>query len=211
MSEKLCTKCGKSHDEDTKWCAECKTYAREYMRKLSAEHPERVHHGDWKKRKGYQREYRTARLAAGACPRCLKFFDEPHEFKMCEACRKHVRGYINKPEIREKLRKKSSEWDKENPERCRIKSHNRRARKKGNGGTLLPNTKEILFEQQDGLCYLCGELLFARFDDPLSIDHIIPISRGGRNDLSNVRLAHLSCNDKKFTKTYEEFLGEMIR
>ena len=71
---------------------------------------------------------------------------------------------------------------------------------------LDPDVKAAIFEEQDGLCYLCGESLYGRLDDPLSIEHKIPISRGGSDDVSNIALAHLSCNMRKGTKTPEEFL-----
>ena len=105
--------------------------------------------------------------------------------------------------------KKTANWKKANPEKHRIHEHNRRARINGNGGKLPHNTEILLFKKQEGLCYLCGKLLFESFDDPPTIEHKIPVSRGGVNDISNVALAHLSCNDRKGTKTYEEFLEEL--
>lgn len=48
------------------------------------------------------------------------------------------------------------------------------------------------------LCDLCGELLGDRYE----IDHIIPVSRGGSGDLSNLRWVHPTCNKRKGNKTY---------
>ncbi|MEU8213985.1 HNH endonuclease signature motif containing protein [Micromonospora sp. NPDC049044] len=55
---------------------------------------------------------------------------------------------------------------------------------------------------RDGLdCYLCSDPLDLRtaHPDPLyaSIDHFTPLARGGTNELSNLRLAHLVCNLRK--------------
>ena len=91
------------------------------------------------------------------------------------------------------------EYYKANREAFYVRNHNREARIKGNGGVLPTNVHATLFDAQEGCCYLCGELLYRRFDDPVSLEHLIPVSRGGRNDPSNVVLAHLSCNKKKFT------------
>ena len=35
--------------------------------------------------------------------------------------------------------------------------------------------------------------------DPMSasLDHIVPLSRGGTHTLDNVQLAHLACNERK--------------
>ena len=46
-------------------------------------------------------------------------------------------------------------------------------------------------------CYLCGEIAD-------TIDHVIPISRGGTNDIENLRPACYDCNMRKGSKTLEE-------
>lgn len=52
-----------------------------------------------------------------------------------------------------------------------------------------------------GCCGICGEPIFKRFKHPhsfsASIDHKVPIARGGTNALSNLQLAHLGCNSRK--------------
>jgi 5-methylcytosine-specific restriction endonuclease McrA len=108
----------------------------------------------------------------------------------------------------EQCRKNYQNWYIKNIGKCRMYWHNRRARINGNGGELPADVEERLFKSQEGRCYLCGELFYTTFDDPATIEHKIPLSRGGANDLANVALAHLSCNARKGTKTHEEFLGE---
>jgi 5-methylcytosine-specific restriction endonuclease McrA len=50
-------------------------------------------------------------------------------------------------------------------------------------------------------CHLCGGRVSRsrQHPDPLcaSLDHVVPVSRGGTNDPSNLRLAHLRCNCAK--------------
>jgi 5-methylcytosine-specific restriction endonuclease McrA len=52
-----------------------------------------------------------------------------------------------------------------------------------------------------GRCGICGEPIFKRFKHPhsfsVSIDHKVPLARGGTNALSNLQLAHLACNSRK--------------
>lgn len=47
-------------------------------------------------------------------------------------------------------------------------------------------------------CGICGEPVNpqVKYPDPLqaTLDHIVPVSRGGTNDPTNLRLAHMSCN-----------------
>lgn len=68
-------------------------------------------------------------------------------------------------------------------------------------------TLEALLRRDSGVCYLCGKA--CDWNDKKentvgpnypSIDHIVPVSRGGLHAWNNVRLAHFSCNlDKSDT------------
>lgn len=57
-----------------------------------------------------------------------------------------------------------------------------------------------LMRKQGGLCALCdGEPLCLKAGDPLeaTLDHIIPRAAGGLDVITNLQLAHRSCNEKK--------------
>ena len=45
-----------------------------------------------------------------------------------------------------------------------------------------------------GDCYLCGRFITRR---SVSMDHVIPVSRGGNYTRENLRLAHARCNGIK--------------
>ena len=65
-------------------------------------------------------------------------------------------------------------------------------------------TLEALYRRDSGVCYLCGEPCdwndkshnVTGMNYP-SIDHIVPVSRGGFHAWNNVRLAHFGCNLRK--------------
>ena len=62
------------------------------------------------------------------------------------------------------------------------------------------NKKKILATQN--ICAICGQPvnMNLKLPDPLSptIDHIIPIDKGGHpSDMGNLQLAHLCCNNRK--------------
>lgn len=73
--------------------------------------------------------------------------------------------------------------------------------------TLRPSTKvwaelrAYVFERDNYTCQYCG-----RRGVKLECDHVIPVSRGGGNDLSNLATACRDCNRSKQAKTVEEWL-----
>lgn len=71
----------------------------------------------------------------------------------------------------------------------RFKSVNKYNRKSISNGT-----RRIVYERDGYECVTCK----ARKD--LSIDHIIPVARGGTNDLDNLQTMCRSCNSRKGTK-----------
>ena len=60
---------------------------------------------------------------------------------------------------------------------------------------LIPKAiKEEVFRRSGGTCEICGKPI-SRFQ--YSIDHRIPLSRGGTNNIDNLRAVHPTCNKLK--------------
>lgn len=61
--------------------------------------------------------------------------------------------------------------------------------------------KHRLFARDRNICGYCGQ----RFEErDLSIEHILPVSRGGRHEWTNVVTACRPCNTRKASRTPEE-------
>jgi 5-methylcytosine-specific restriction endonuclease McrA len=104
----------------------------------------------------------------------------------CRACRK-----LAKPFHRF--------WRKLSPE---IRERNRMARRAraANSPVIIPFTKSEIIKR-DGLnCYLCGKFLTFK---SATIDHVIPLSRGGFHCASNAKIACRRCNNEKYNKIEE--------
>lgn len=70
-------------------------------------------------------------------------------------------------------------------------------------GTLLGySVREYLLEKFDRKCAYCGAT-----DTPFQVEHVVPKALGGSNRVSNLALACGPCNQKKGSKTLEQFLA----
>ena len=59
----------------------------------------------------------------------------------------------------------------------------------------MPPEKAVLLKRQQGRCAYCG--LYFQDGDILETDHIIPKSKGGKNNRDNKQLLHRHCHDSK--------------
>lgn len=55
--------------------------------------------------------------------------------------------------------------------------------------------KDMLNNGSIIFCPICGKRIHK--NDELSIDHTIPLSKGGEDRMKNMKATHLSCNLKK--------------
>lgn len=89
--------------------------------------------------------------------------------------------------------------------RVKVKEQRRRAKKTGlDCGCVTRKRLEDLFIIECGLCAYCGL-------PGSSMDHIIPISRGGPHCISNLRWACQKCNSSKGAKELIEFTNKKIQ
>lgn len=119
-------------------------------------------------------------------------------------------GYFRK--WRKANPEKQKQWDKarlHTPNRraqIRARSQNRRARLIGAGKLTTKMIQEVyeanIRRYSRLTCYLCGGSVEFGAD---SLDHRIPLARGGTNQVNNLEIAHRSCNSQKHILTEEEF------
>ena len=103
---------------------------------------------------------------------------------------------------------RAAAWVKANPDRARecsrISAAARRATRRGNGGVF---TKQQWLDKLNYYNYHCAYCLS---ESPfLTIDHIVPIARGGRHADENIAPACGSCNSRKAARTPLEFIASI--
>ena len=96
--------------------------------------------------------------------------------------------------------------EKANPERARMYYHTRRARKKGNGGSHTVDDLKTLWQKQNSCCAYCKTKLTLT---TRSLDHIIPVSKGGSNNPDNLAWACSPCNTSKGMRNLDIFLCDL--
>lgn len=98
-------------------------------------------------------------------------------------------------EKKARQRAQVKEWLKSNPEKRRVQRRNdrhvRRARIKGNGGSITAKELEALRSRHGKRCAYCG----AR--GRMTIDHIVPLARGGTHEARNIQFLCAPCNSAK--------------
>lgn len=108
-----------------------------------------------------------------------------------------VRQYYqdNKPKYRERERR----YRQEHPGVYQSKDMRRRARKIGAIHERI-NRDEII-ARDAGICHLCGASPTGR---SLTLDHVIPLVRGGTHTSDNLKVACRSCNSRKQRRLLSE-------
>jgi 5-methylcytosine-specific restriction endonuclease McrA len=60
--------------------------------------------------------------------------------------------------------------------------------------SIPPEVRKYVFERDSYQCKGCGK---NQLETQLTIDHIIPLARGGQNDMSNLQTLCCACNQQK--------------
>lgn len=67
-----------------------------------------------------------------------------------------------------------------------------------------------LYLAQKGICYLCGERMILKLKGSrwkmrdATVEHVVPLNKGGTNTPENKRAAHKICNSMKASLSVEE-------
>lgn len=67
---------------------------------------------------------------------------------------------------------------------------------------IAPHEKRRIYDRQNGLCAYCGQHRNIKY---MTVDHIIPLSRGGTDSLGNLQCTCKKCNGLKEDMLPNEF------
>ena len=186
-----------------------KEQRREYMRQWHAENP--------RDRRSYKAAYDASHREANAerrrmnqahiklskaawyqanRERLIAKVEARYEAKKAEVLAYQANYYV---EHTDKVKANVLAYRAANPEKKALHDNRRRVRKAGNGGTHTAAEWREKCQVLGNVCFYCGEA------KPLTRDHIIPLARGGTDDITNLVPACRSCNSRKHIQTAQEF------
>lgn len=106
-----------------------------------------------------------------------------------------------------KIAEKARAWSEKNPEKRKFISmtykHKRREIERSSGmrsSDMLAWAESMIKE-----CFYCG----CCCDESYHIDHYIPLSKGGKHEIENLRISCPTCNLRKSAKMPEDFMLEL--
>ena len=181
METKRCSKCEKVKPLDKFYeddsmdgrYSPCKQCSREYKRQYYAEHRE-------------EENRRTAQWRANN-----PGYDVQYNAEHRKENREHdAQWRANNPNYHHQYRI-------DNASKYRTYSINRYALSMAAEGTFTDKQFVELCDKYGNRCLCCGEIT------KLTVDHIVPLSKGGSNDISNVQPICGPCNSKKGTQTID--------
>ena len=143
-------------------------------------------------------------FSGAGIPRDAHILD-PAEYKRCYAC--HTSWHKSEfgsganlckecANVRTKLRRALYP-----PAYKKAKTARQNANSRNALGAFTVAEWQSKLEEHNNQCTYCGEDL----GDKATVDHDIPVSRGGTNYIDNVVPACMTCNLTKYTRTGEEY------
>lgn len=104
----------------------------------------------------------------------------------------------------EKIRIKNKKYKDANPDKFSEAKRRRRAMERGN--SHAPYSTKLVLETYGTDCHLCNQKIdleaprtasIKGYEFGLQVDHLIPLVKGGSDNIENVRPSHAICNMRK--------------
>lgn len=169
-----------------------------------------------KKEKPIREFYKNKSKADGLTIQCKVCTKQLHhetylrnKEKICEQSKlwrinNRERYNVNSRKRKKKYRlahpERKGEWIKNHPHKTKEYTQVRRARLFGNGNKITSEEWKTLLDFYGHKCLCCGK---TEKEVTITLDHVVPISKGGLNIIGNAQPLCLSCNSKKNVKTID--------
>lgn len=200
---KACTKCGNEYPATLEYFyseprrpsgmrTECKVCTKKRSKTWTEAHPDR--------RLQITRDYRVRH------PNADREYYERNKKSILDKNKAWAKAH---PEVNRLAAKRYAEknpdhvllWSRRNPHKAKTIKNRYRINKKNANGMHTAREVEALYLEQNGLCAYCG----IRIYDDYQLDHVIPLSRNGDDNITNILLSCAACNQSKSNRTLAEW------
>lgn len=98
---------------------------------------------------------------------------------------------LTREETRARVRRQRERYNSDPEYQAAIKAKKIRRKRAQESTRVVPVNRELVAERDGWRCAICGKRVTRK---TWSLDHIVPLARGGSHTYENVTLAHLRCN-----------------
>lgn len=106
-------------------------------------------------------------------------------------------------ENRERFRDVRKRWNQKNKDRNRVLAHQRRVIEKNQLGAIPENCWDLLILVYKS-CGICGS------EENLTMDHVIPLSLGGKHSIENLAILCKTCNSRKRNRNSFDYRTKIV-
>lgn len=182
------------------WCKEC--FRQDHRKKYS---PTNGQTDDLRKCRECKKVYAPKlRTESYFCSRDCKDKNRKKEEKAKRVASKSDRICIGCEKIIPKTARADKKWCSEECS-LKVRSHTMNTQRRIRTSEKIQDFKRSEIYERDGwICQLCNKSVNPELSFPnpacASLDHVVPLSRGGSHKTTNVQLAHLRCNTSRGNK-----------
>lgn len=142
---------------------------------------------------------------SSSCKECIRKKDREIYCKNPQKKYEQVINYQRKTRLINKYKPYNSKYysSEKSKEKKKIRDEKRHMLEK-KANAVVPLTKEYrkeIYDKFNGKCAYCG----VECGEKYHIDHIVPLCKGGTNEIDNLSLSCPMCNWKKGKKLVDEF------
>ena len=144
----------------------------------------------------YNLTHRSQRLAADNRYRAAnneQLRQRKHLYNITHRYQNYLSGQRRRIKNATKIKQQLRAWRQANPAAIRRHKALRYARIRG-ASPAVPISHRDIAERDGWRCHICGKKVTEK---TWSLDHLIPLSKGGTHIPENVALAHFACNTKR--------------
>lgn len=220
FDSKQCLECGelkslnefylaKRHNDRLIWYARCKECTRKKTRAYALANPDQT--------RAYKRKHSNMRYRSDA-----EYRKQHNEYNRCyyqnnrERLLVRASEYAQRPEVkarikqyaedtREQMREWRRNWRKKNRARYLLHKYRRRQLERMAEGEYTDSQWRTLLSICNERCLACGST------SQLTVDHIVPLSRGGSNEITNIQPLCFRCNSGKSGRHSTDYRTDTVR